>query len=69
LILEEAEESRLTGGKHPGGIAASCVYISTRITDNSVTQEDLSREAGITEVTIRNRYKELMERLDIAIPV
>jgi len=69
LLLEGAEESRLTNGKHPAGIAASCIYISTRVTVERVTQEEVSHEAGITEVTIRNRYREILEKLDITIPL
>jgi transcription initiation factor TFIIIB Brf1 subunit/transcription initiation factor TFIIB len=35
------------------------------MTDNRVTQRDISRISGVTEVTIRNRYKELVSRLEL----
>ncbi|MCX6667794.1 MAG: transcription initiation factor IIB, partial [Euryarchaeota archaeon] len=31
------------------------------------TQREVAEVAGVTEVTIRNRYKELAEKLDIGI--
>lgn len=64
-ILENAAELRLTSGRGPSGIAAACIYISSQITGERRTQGDIAREAQVTEVTIRNRYKELTERLDL----
>ena len=49
----------------PTGIAAASVYLSSLITKNSRTQREVSEAAGITEVTIRNRYKELCKALSI----
>jgi len=67
LILEGAEAERLTAGKHPAGIASACVYISSRIMKEDITQGDVGSEAGITCVTIRSRYKELIQKQDITI--
>ena len=33
--------------------------------DEKKTQREVADIAGITEVTIRNRYKELIEKLDL----
>ncbi len=66
-ILDEASEMKLTGGRGPSGMAAACVYISTRFTEELRTQENISRVAQVTEVTIRNRYKELVECMDFEI--
>jgi transcription initiation factor TFIIIB Brf1 subunit/transcription initiation factor TFIIB len=35
------------------------------LNDEKKTQREVADVAGITEVTIRNRYKELLERLNI----
>jgi transcription initiation factor TFIIB len=63
-ILNEASEMKLTSGRGPSGIAAACIYISSQITDERRTQGEIAKEAQVTEVTIRNRYKELAQRLD-----
>lgn len=68
-ILDIASELRLTSGRGPSGIAAACIYISSQIIDDRRTQGEIAREAQVTEVTIRNRYKELTQVLDFLIPV
>jgi len=63
-ILTQASEMKLTSGRGPAGIAASCIYISSQLTNERRTQGEIAKEAQVTEVTIRNRYKELVQRLD-----
>jgi transcription initiation factor TFIIB len=67
LILAQASEMKLTNGRGPQGIAAACVYISSQLTSERRTQGEIAREAQITEVTIRNRYKELAQRMEFNI--
>ncbi len=67
LILARASEMKLTNGRGPQGIAAVCVYISCQLTNDRRTQGEIAREAQITEVTIRNRYKELIQRMEFNI--
>jgi len=64
-ILRKAEVSELTSGRGPAGIAAAALYVAALINDEKKTQREVADVAGITEVTIRNRYKELLERLDL----
>ncbi|MBT3398054.1 transcription initiation factor IIB [archaeon] len=64
-ILQKAEVSELTSGRGPAGIAAAALYVAALINDEKKTQREVADVAGITEVTIRNRYKELLERLDL----
>jgi transcription initiation factor TFIIB len=67
-ILEKAREVRgLVTGRDPRGLCAAAIYIAAIINDCRVTQRDISRVSGVTEVTIRNRYKELVSRLDLSI--
>jgi len=66
-ILNQATKLKLTSGRGPSGIAAACIYISSQLTDERRTQGEIAREAQVTEVTIRNRYKELTHRLDFDI--
>ena len=64
-ILDQAVELRLTSGRIPSGLAAAATYITSTLLDERRTQGEIARGAGVTEVTIRNRYKELIQKLII----
>ena len=64
-ILKRADISELTSGRGPAGIAAAALYVAALMNDEKKTQREVADVAGITEVTIRNRYKELIERLGL----
>ncbi|MEK6848401.1 MAG: hypothetical protein AABX65_02100, partial [Nanoarchaeota archaeon] len=64
-ILKKIDSSELTSGRGPAGIAAASLYIAALLNDEKRTQREVADVAGITEVTIRNRYKELIEKLDL----
>jgi len=64
-ILKEAADKELTSGRGPTGIAAASLYIASVLCGERRTQREIAETAGVTEVTIRNRYKELAEKLDI----
>ncbi|MBU0907432.1 MAG: hypothetical protein KKE05_04730, partial [Nanoarchaeota archaeon] len=64
-ILKKADISELTSGRGPAGIAAAALYVAALLNDEKKTQREVADVAGITEVTIRNRYKELTERLGL----
>jgi transcription initiation factor TFIIB len=66
-ILRQAGERELTSGRGPTGVAAAAIYISSILGGERRTQREVAEVAGVTEVTIRNRYKELAEKLDIEI--
>ena len=68
-ILEIAKQMKLTSGRGPTGIAAAATYIATVLTNERKTQREIAEIANVTEVTIRNRYKELLERLFIEVPL
>jgi len=61
-ILASAKELKLTSGRGPTGIAAAASYIASVLTGERKTQREIAEIAQVTEVTIRNRYKELVER-------
>jgi len=62
-VLIAAKELKLTSGRGPTGIAAAASYIASVLTGERKTQREIAEIAQVTEVTIRNRYKELVERL------
>ena len=64
-ILKEAADKELASGRGPTGIAAASLYIASVLCGERRTQREVADVAGVTEVTIRNRYKELAEKLDI----
>ena len=64
-ILDQARDVELTSGRGPAGIAAAALYVAALMNDEKKTQREVADIAGITEVTIRNRYKELIERLKL----
>ncbi|WP_257298693.1 transcription initiation factor IIB family protein [Haloarchaeobius sp. FL176] len=60
-LLETAKREGLHSGKSPVGLAAAAVYAASLLTNEKVTQSEVSEVANISEVTIRNRYHELLE--------
>jgi len=66
-ILREATNQELTSGRGPTGMAAASLYIASVLCGERKTQQEVSDVAGVTEVTIRNRYKEIAEKLNINI--
>ena len=64
-ILEKAQKAELTSGRGPTGIAAASLYVSALMNNEKRTQREVADVAGVTEVTIRNRYKELLRELNL----
>jgi transcription initiation factor TFIIB len=64
-ILIKAEQARISAGKDPMGLSASAIYVACTLEGESITQRDIAEAAGVTEVTIRNRYKGLRLALGI----
>ena len=64
-ILNITSDEELTSGKGPTGIAAAALYIAAVLEGERRTQRDIADVVGVTEVTIRNRYKDLIEKLGI----
>lgn len=56
-VLQEAQDNKESAGKDPMGLAATALYIACLKHGGSITQRDLAEAAGVTEVTIRNRFK------------
>ena len=64
-ILKNAEEVKISAGKDPMGLAAAALYVACVTNGENKTQRDVAEAAGVTEVTIRNRYKGLKIALDL----
>ena len=66
-ILEEARRKRVVAGKDPIGMAAAALYIACVQNNEKITQKVIAETSGVTEVTVRNRYKALKRQLNIEI--
>ena len=64
-ILKLAKKHRITAGKAPTGLAGAALYIAAMKEGEHRTQKEISATAGVTEATIRNRYKELARYLNL----
>ncbi|ACV11363.1 Transcription factor TFIIB cyclin-related [Halorhabdus utahensis DSM 12940] len=60
-LLANAKEEGVHSGKSPVGLAAAAIYAASLLTNEKTTQAAVSEVADISEVTIRNRYHELLE--------
>ena len=59
-IADKTKNNNLADGKAPNGIAAAYLYVASILLGQNVLQRDVSSIAGVTEVTIRNRCKEIL---------
>jgi transcription initiation factor TFIIB len=59
-IAEKTKDNSISDGKSPNGIAAAYLYVASVLLGQNVLQRDVSSIAGVTEVTIRNRCKEIL---------
>jgi transcription initiation factor TFIIB len=64
-IINQAKDLGLTSGKDPASITAASLYWASMLVGERVTQTEIARKLGVTEVTIRNRFKELDSALNI----
>ncbi|HEY6282359.1 MAG TPA: TFIIB-type zinc ribbon-containing protein [Nitrososphaerales archaeon] len=58
-IVRLTEEMEISAGKSPMGLAAASLYLAGVIKGEIKTQKEIAEAAGVTEVTVRNRYKGL----------
>jgi transcription initiation factor TFIIB len=68
-IIHKAEALEMTHGKSPCGVAAASIYIASQISDQPRTQREIAEVSNVTEVTIRNRYKQLAKSLNIKLDI
>jgi transcription initiation factor TFIIB len=66
-LLQKAISKGLVSGRGPTGVAAAAVYIASAMVNERRTQKEVAEVAGVTEVTIRNRYRELKDELGIKV--
>ena len=62
-IMEEVVNKQITAGKDPNSMAATVLYVSSMKADEKILQKDIAAASGVTEVTLRNRVKDLKTHL------
>jgi len=66
-IVNAYSERFSTSGKDPKGIVAGAIYLACRMKGLELTQKDIAEVVGVTEVTLRSRYKEISTKLKIKV--
>ena len=67
-MLKRADDAGVTSGRSPTGLAASAIYVASHEKGHPRTQKKVSEVSGVTEVTIRNRSRELVALLGMQLP-
>jgi transcription initiation factor TFIIB len=60
-LIQAAVEESVHSGRNPVGIAAASLYAAAKLTNQDIIQADVAEIANVSEVTIRNRYTEVLE--------
>lgn len=64
-ILKRAEELDMMAGRDPAGMAAASIYYSSLIRGERISQIQIADATGITPVTVRNRFREIKQKIPI----
>jgi transcription initiation factor TFIIB len=62
-IMDEVIDKQISAGKDPNSMAATVLYVSLLKADEKISQKDIAAASGVTEVTLRNRLKDLKNHL------
>lgn len=68
-LAHKTNDHLLADGKAPNGLAAAYIYIAATLLGVNILQRDVSSLSGVTEVTIRNRCKDLLSCFKLGITV
>ncbi|MGC2684817.1 MAG: hypothetical protein WA323_23390 [Candidatus Nitrosopolaris sp.] len=64
-VMNNVTKKEISAGKNPMGFAATVLYISCIKTGDHGTQKDIAQAAGITDVTLRNVFKDIQDKLQL----
>jgi transcription initiation factor TFIIB len=59
FTMNDLINKEIAAGKDPMGLAATVLYLSCLTNGEATTQKEIAEAAGVTEVTIRTRFKDL----------
>jgi transcription initiation factor TFIIB len=64
-LYKETKAATLQDGKSPSGLAAAYIYIASVMNSENIPQREVAAVADITDVTVRHRYREILENFVI----
>lgn len=64
-LATKTDDCRISSGKAPAGLAAAYVYLSSVMLGVRLPQREIAEVAEVTEVTIRNRCREILAHFTI----
>jgi transcription initiation factor TFIIB len=50
-------------GKNPMGLCGGAIYFAAKLKGKKITQRQIAKKVGITDLTLRSRYKEIIEKI------
>ncbi len=68
-IIDACRRTRLTNGKNKYAITAAAIYISVNVINAKRKQKEVANATGSSDVTIRQRYQEILNKLEIIVQV
>jgi transcription initiation factor TFIIB len=68
-VAHKTDDHLLADGKAPNGLAAAYIYIASMLLGVNILQRDVSSLSGVTEVTIRNRCKDILTGFKMTVTV
>jgi transcription initiation factor TFIIB len=68
-IAHKTDDHMLADGKAPNGLAAAYIYVASILLGINILQRDVSSLSGVTEVTIRNRCKDMLTGFKLTVSV
>ncbi|GGL34248.1 transcription initiation factor IIB [Halarchaeum grantii] len=63
-LADIAESCGIANGRHPRGVAAACLYLAARETEDPITQQTVATAASVSDATVRNRIVEFQPVLE-----
>jgi transcription initiation factor TFIIB len=60
-LLEAGKRHGIYSGKSPGGLCAAALYAASVLVNDRITQQEVSEALDVSAVTIRKRYRELLD--------
>jgi len=68
-IIDNSAKLVILNGRSPARVASTTTYIACVLMNVKRTQGQISKSVNLTEVTLRNRYKEIVKNLDFMLLV
>jgi transcription initiation factor TFIIB len=68
-LVDTFLKDKKNSGSSPTSIAAAAIYVASILCGEKRTQDQISKIANVTEVTIRNQYKKMVKLIDLDIAI